>query len=56
MKIWWGFRASQEAFLLIGMTYFFIGGGGFLFNYRKRYLIHKQKRERSKTINLHRYI
>lgn len=48
MRIWYGFRFAAEAFLIIGVSYWFMGPGGYLWNYRKRYGIHKQKRERCK--------
>ena len=48
MKIWWGFRFAMEGFLLFGTVFFFMSPGGYVFNVRKRYVFHKQKRERSK--------
>lgn len=47
MRIWWGFRMGKEAMLIAGMSFIFLGGGGYAFNFRKRYPWHKQKRERS---------
>ena len=47
MRIWWGFRFGMEFFLFFGASFYFLGGGGYLYNYRKRYVWHKQKRERS---------
>ncbi len=49
MRIWWGFRFGMELILVGGASYYFLGIGGFIYNYRRRYVIHKQKRERSKN-------
>jgi hypothetical protein len=48
MKIWWFWRFSTEAFLFMGVTVWFCGAGGYVMNFRKRYVKHKQKRVRSK--------
>jgi hypothetical protein len=48
MKIWWFYRFSMETFLFVGVTVWFVGSGGYVFNFRKRYVMHKQKRIRSK--------
>jgi hypothetical protein len=48
MRIWWGYRFGMEAMVWFGITFFFFSPGGYLFNTRKRYVFHKQKRERSK--------
>jgi len=48
MRIWWGFRFGAEAFLIGGFSLYFLGYGGYLYNFRKRYGKHKSKRERCK--------
>ena len=48
MRIWWGYRFAKETFVYLGLSYVFLGTGGYLYNYRKRYCVHKQKRERCK--------
>ncbi len=47
MKIWWFWRFSMEGFLFVSLTMWFCGAGGYVFNFRKRYVRHKQKRIRS---------
>ena len=53
MQIWWFWRFSMEGFIFFGLTYYFVFckiiliiAGGYFFNYRYRYVYHKQKRER----------
>ncbi len=38
----------MEGFLFSGVTMWFVGAGGYVFNFRSRYVKHKQKRVRSK--------
>lgn len=47
MRIWWGFRFGMEFIVFFGTSFYFFGPGGYLFNYRGRYVWHKQRRERS---------
>lgn len=53
MKIWWGYRFAMEGFIFFGIMFYFTTTSGYLMNYRRRFVWHKQKRERSKlTINI----
>lgn len=52
MKIWWFWRFSMETFIFCGVTIWFVGSGGYVFNFRKRYVMHKQKRIRSKILHI----
>lgn len=47
MKIWWFWRFTMEGFLLFGFTFWFCSSGGYVYNFRGRYVRHYQKRERS---------
>lgn len=50
MRIWWGHRFLMEAFVFFGVSFYFLSPGGYIFNYRKKYPFHRQKRERCKLI------
>ncbi len=52
MKIWWFWRFSMETFIFAGFTFWFVGSGGYCYNFRKRYVKHKQKRQRCKMLYL----
>jgi len=41
----------METFIFCGVTIWFVGSGGYVFNFRKRYVMHKQKRIRSKILH-----
>ncbi len=56
MKIWWFWRFSMETFIFCGVTIWFVGSGGYVFNFRKRYVMHKQKRIRSKNLDKNKYL
>ena len=47
MRIWYVWRMMMEGFLFCGVSIWFMGAGGYWWNYRRRYVKHKQKRERS---------
>ncbi len=50
MRIWWGHRFLMEGFVFFGVSFYFLSPGGYIFNYRKKYPFHRQKRERCKVI------